>query len=204
MRNIICFHGNSGAGKTTLAHALAQTIDSPVLTPTAKWKRFLESVYNLQEMTLDTQEGKNKRVSENTTFGELLVDSFHFWADHDPGFGARCLSRDLKDVAFSRSTVIVESIRNPEEVKVINEAAVLHDAAVFVFLLDREEAEQCTSDKQQQECVQCYKPGTLRFEIDNNDNLPSVFAEVFYHYRKKAKQPEATPEFIEQQRTTDL
>lgn len=200
MRNIITFHGISNVGKTTLAKHLTRRVGAYYTTPINRWKRFLENVYGFEPYSLDTQAGKKQTIG-NTTAGQLLRDSFHFWEERDPGFGARCLDADLTDNGDLYQNVIVESIRFPVEVSYIKGHAELCDARIIVFDVSSSRGIKHSTDHRQGMCLQHYGNSTPIIRINNDFDLQTVLDEVDNWYLSQARTDRL--ELVEQLRLKD-
>lgn len=154
IKQIVCFHGKSNVGKSTLSRHLAHRIGARMTTPMNKTKRFFEELWNIPYGSLDSQDGKNILVSSYTT-GEILRDLFHFWDEHDSDYSAKCLHSELNEQPSRR--LVIESLRFPGEINVINRIKQRHQAQLIVFNVYSDDAIEYSTDKQLWDCLMSYE-----------------------------------------------
>ena len=147
---IIAIIGYSNAGKTSIANYIRDNYKATKFTPIDKLKGFLEEINGLEEGELNTQEGKAKNpTGSEYSFGEILVNLFHFWNEHDSYFAAKMLMKDLMSFFDNGNKLcVVESLRNIEEVVTLNLVRQLCDVNVFVLNVMGKDEIQKTSDNQ--------------------------------------------------------
>jgi hypothetical protein len=171
MKKLICLFGISNVGKTTIAKRLAENIVGHHVTAIDKWKRFLEEVYNLPFKSLNTQEGKSIKVG-NTTTGKILEDSFHFWAERDPEFGANCLDSSLDEISliFNDPNIVVESIRFPAEMERVKKFAIECGYTLIGFhIKSTKRGKVKNTDKLVGACLTRFPRHAPLIPIDNDD-----------------------------------
>lgn len=134
--------GESNAGKTTIANNLVKNHGYQKITPVDNLKRHLEKINNLDPFSLDTQEGKNKKLTNGITYGKLLVDLFFFWDVFDPLYSAKNLEKSLEE-GKSSSPIVFDSIRTYPELKVL-----MDSAETKFFLIEREGSIVKPSDRE--------------------------------------------------------
>jgi len=181
--NIICFHGVSNVGKTTISQRLATRIGAAWTTPIRKLKRFLEEVYGYEYGDLDTQEGKYKLMGAYSS-GQVLRDLYHFFRERDGSFASRCLEADLQEEGHT--DIVIESIRNPEEIATIKRHAQAVDAYIIVFKVDSRDGVKYSTDAQLNMNLQHYPPDTPILEIENDRALQSTMEDITEWYRSLA------------------
>lgn len=157
--------GESQSGKTTIANYLTKNFSYKKITPVDRLKRHLEEINNLPPFSLDTQEGKNKRpMYYGRTYGQILVNMFHFWEQNDILYSSKCLMKDaIKHHITSNSPIVFDSIRTCWEIQVIKNLS--EDLGqVKYFLIQREGSVEKTSDQE------LYKNlNMVDYQVINND-----------------------------------
>lgn len=184
-QNVITFHGLSNVGKSTLANKLTRKVDGFYTTPIRKYKRFLEEVYSLPKGGLDTQEGKDKQVTESETVGSILTQNFHFWETHDPFFSVRQLGVDLAKLSDLYDNIVIDSIRKPNEVSLIKNFAAENDINLIVFHIKSERGIEKGADTKLVKCLMHYPPHVPVLKV-RNDNLQDAYQEVVDWWRSQA------------------
>lgn len=176
---IIAIIGYSNAGKTSIANYIRDNYGATKFTPIDKLKSFLEEINGLEEGKLNTQEGKSKNpTGSEYSFGEILVNLFHFWKEHDSYFASRMLMKDLLDFFDDGNKLcVVESLRNVEEVATLNLVRQLCDANVFVLNVMGKEEIKKTSDNQFEDIEQ----GILEF-ADETFQVFNSYNSTVYSY----------------------
>lgn len=207
MKKVICLFGVSNVGKSTIATILERNLRGVHVTPIDKWKRFLENVYELPHKSLNTQEGKRAPVGE-VTAGTVLEDSYHFWAERDPSFGAQCLTAQLNELsAIEEETIIVESLRFPEEVRRLKQFATLNDYSLIAFHIKSTKRGKIKStDKQVGHCITLFPRHSPLVSINNDNRYPTDTANEIEDWIAGFEHNSTNydAEYIEQMRTSDV
>ncbi len=118
--------GESGAGKTTVANILEKDYGYETISPIGDLKEFCEQHFELPKGSLETYEGKSViPEGASRSVGDMLVDSFHFWATRDLLFSCRYFLRTLKERKedVSPHKICCASVRNLSELNAIVETS---------------------------------------------------------------------------------
>lgn len=138
MSKIVVFLGNSGAGKDTCANHLIEKYGYYRIHPIADLKAFYEQHYGLAHGALDTVAGKNTLIpNSDKTFGEMLIDQFHYWESTDPEFTSPFIKRRLEGYLCSGSNVVFTGIRKLPEAKLVVDTARLYAATLKLAVVVR-------------------------------------------------------------------
>lgn len=118
---VVVLFGNSGSGKSTCAEFMKERygyIHTPCI---GHIKRYYEKIYKLPPRALDTYEGKAIIPAGMTcSLGQMLEKLYHFWAEVDPCHSVRGLEDILCDLIENNLNVVIEGVRNPAEVELID------------------------------------------------------------------------------------
>ncbi len=118
---VVVLFGHSGAGKSTCARFM-KDIYGYIHTPCiGHIKRYYEKTYKLPLGALDTYEGKAIIPAGMTcSLGRMLEKLYHFWGEVDPCHSIRGLEDILCNQIENRLNTVIEGVRNPAEVELIN------------------------------------------------------------------------------------
>lgn len=118
VKRIVAVLGSTGTGKSEVCNLL-KTLGYFEVHPIKLFKDFVCQVYGLTEGDLEKHSVKfTKPKGANSTYQEMLVDSFEFWNRHDPQFSARQLKVCIDGLPRD-AKVVIPSIRNRSEVRLI-------------------------------------------------------------------------------------
>lgn len=168
---IVCFFGLSNAGKTTLAKALSNYDGSPYITPITPLKQFLETTFELEEGSLDTQEGKEEVFGKGVTMGQVLRDLYHFWQPR-ADIGKQMLKKQLQDLRKHNNLIFVDSIRNGAEVRELNKYA----PNLLGFVIHRKGSILHTTDAQLDNNLDQFA-GEL-YDVENSKPIHEIVEEL--------------------------
>jgi len=196
---IICLIGLSNSGKSTIAEYLENKFGIANYSPIGRLKRFLEDINGLEPGELETYEGKNKKPKgSDYTFNEILVDSFHFWRERDPKFASKMLMQDLTEHLEQENVCSIQSIRNLEEVDVINNVADMYDANLYVInVMGNQEIARTSDYNFNQIENRLLMLADESFQIVNpytNDLFPMIDDIMFYLQTEQYEDNMETPE----------
>lgn len=193
MDRIIVVHGKSNAGKTTLCNYLVNNKKYTHVTPTDRHKRFLEEINSLEPFELNTQQGKSKIVpGGDCTFGALLRELFHFFSSRDPYFSSKTLFLEVSTLISylqmyedklyreeNRTTnIVVESIRQPNEVLTLVELAKQFNLKLEAIFLSSPYQDNYETDKHFDKIRQLLFNHCLNIYCLNNLQNNNFFANI--------------------------
>jgi hypothetical protein len=150
MNRLVVLHGISGTGKTSLALALEEQIPSQYQYshPIGFLKNFIEDIYQLKRNSLELYQYKYQPVSpkRKSTFQDILVAQWKLFREHDPEFSIRGWNRDLLDIWNKGRIPVTMSLRNLEEVDLLDYRLMPEDQVLVIFLT-RPLVKEASSDK---------------------------------------------------------
>lgn len=150
MKTVLLLMGLTGSGKTTMARKFAQDLGFHHFHCIQPLKTHLEEIFELPKGSLTSQQGKKLTLpdSENVTFQQLLVDLFEFWNEREHGrgiYGAQ--STKIQILNSPNNSIVIDSIRNPLEVKMLKSLVEAGEIEVDLIQLENLRAKREVSDR---------------------------------------------------------
>lgn len=172
---LILVHGVTGSGKSEVCNYLESEYGIINFHPFGFVKRQLEEHYELPYGALDTRAGKDHKADgANSTMQEIMIDLYHFYRKHDQRYCTRNLRREVPRL-LEKHHVIMQGIRNPEEVGAIRYIKESLGVPFLYLDIKRDKEERATSDEhyeyvQDESLSLC----SVSAQIENNGTLKDL------------------------------